>query len=132
MKNEWLSLFVMAVLLVSIDMVYIGLTRKWYENQVVTIQRVAMNIKPIGAVVCYFFLVLGIWHFILSPYARVGKKREEIVLNAVILGLVIYGVYSMTVYAVLKKWRPTLAAADTVWGGALFGLTSWAFLSLGF
>ena len=126
------SILFLAFVLIAIDSIYIGSTRSWYENQVVTIQRVAMNIKPEGAVVCYLFLVFGLWHFVLSPLARRGQSTDVVVLNAVLLGLVIYGVYSMTVYTVLKKWRPTLAVADTIWGGVLFGTTAAVFLWTGF
>lgn len=122
-------LFIMSVLVI-IDTIYISITRKWYENQIVTIQRVAMNIKPIGAFVCYLFLVFGLWHFVLSPSARSGKKMEEIISNAFLLGLIVYGVYASTSYALLKKWSPNLAMADTIWGGSLFGLTAFVFLYL--
>jgi uncharacterized membrane protein len=89
-----------------------------------------MTIKPAGALVCYVFLIFGLWHFVLRSSARKGKSVEEIVLNAFLLGLVIYGVYASTNYAILKKWRPTLAVADTLWGGILFGTTAWAFLTV--
>ena len=116
-------LFIMSILVI-IDSIYISATRKWYENQIVTIQRVAMNIKPFGAFVCYLFLVFGLWHFVLSSSARSGKKTEEIVFNAFLLGLIVYGVYASTSYALLKKWSPNLAIIDTIWGGVLFALTA--------
>jgi uncharacterized membrane protein len=45
-------------------------------------------------------------------------------MEAVILGVVIYGVYESTSYALFKKWNLNLAIMDTLWGGALFGITT--------
>jgi uncharacterized membrane protein len=41
--------------------------------------------------------------------------------QAVLTGVATYAVYDMTNYALLKKYSPVVAVADTVWGGVLFG-----------
>ena len=41
-----------------------------------------------------------------------------------ILGAVIYGVYEGTSYALLKNWKISTVIVDTLWGGVLFGLTT--------
>jgi uncharacterized membrane protein len=46
------------------------------------------------------------------------------VLDAFLLGIVIYGVYETTSYALLKKWKLSIVLMDTLWGGVLFGLTT--------
>ena len=123
--NTIVSFLFISLILVIVDSLYISVTKSFYENQVVTIQRVAMSIKPIGAIVCYFFLTLGLWYFVLRPQVSQGKKTEEVVLNAFLLGLVVYGVYASTTYALLKKWRASLATLDTIWGGSLFAIVAW-------
>jgi uncharacterized membrane protein len=40
------------------------------------------------------------------------------------LGMVIYGVYETTTYAILQKWRLETVVKDTLWGGILFYLTT--------
>ena len=44
---------------------------------------------------------------------------------AFLLGLVIYGVYEGTNYAIIDGWKPWAVALDTIWGGILFALTTW-------
>jgi len=110
-------LAVATVFFLLLDAVYITLTKKLFQDQIINIQRVVMTVKPIGAILCYLFLIAGLYYFILQ-----NKKPVE---DAVILGLVIYGVYETTNYATLKKWSPWIAIMDTLWGGTLFGLTTY-------
>jgi uncharacterized membrane protein len=51
-------------------------------------------------------------------------KNNRSILEAFLFGLVIYGVYDSTNYAMLKKWNPYLAMMDTLWGGVLFATTT--------
>jgi uncharacterized membrane protein len=104
------------VMLLILDFIYLSANKHAFETQVISIQRVIMTIKPWSALVCYLFLVFALNYFIL--------ERHRPILEAVILGLVIYGVYESTSYALFKKWSLNLAIMDTLWGGALFGLTT--------
>ena len=99
-----------------LDSLYLKTIGKAYAEQVAKIQRTVMNVKPEGVVICYVFLFLGLYYFIL--------KDNKTVFDAFVLGMVIYGVYDATTYAIFKKWSPMLAAIDTVWGGVLFALTT--------
>ena len=40
------------------------------------------------------------------------------------LGVLIYGVFDTTNYALFKKWDWKLAVMDSLWGGVLYGLTT--------
>ena len=48
--------------------------------------------------------------------------------DASILGWVIYGVYESTNLAVFKKWDLKTVLVDGIWGGILFGLTTYIYL----
>ena len=63
------------------------------------------------------------WFYFLY-YFIIKDKRS--VLDAVILGSGIYGVYAWTIYALLKNWTLKVVIIDTIWGGILFGLTTLA------
>ena len=41
-----------------------------------------------------------------------------------VLGLVIYGVYETTNYAIFKNWTLSTVLLDTAWGAILLGLTT--------
>jgi uncharacterized membrane protein len=51
-------------------------------------------------------------------------RQHRSVLEAVIFGLVLYGVYETTSYALLKNWRLSTVFIDTFWGGTLMGMTT--------
>lgn len=110
-------LIVASVILLALDFSYIMATKKIFEDQIINIQRVIMTVKPVGAIACYIFLIFGLYYFILQ------NKRPAT--DAALLGLVIYGVYETTNYAILKKWSPFVVVIDTLWGSMLFGLTTY-------
>jgi uncharacterized membrane protein len=111
------EILISTVVLLILDGIYIYLTKNMFADQITNIQRVVMQLKPLGAIICYALLVAGINYFII--------QRNRSVLEAFFLGVVIYGVYDSTNYATLKKWTPELAVLDTLWGGSLFALTTY-------
>jgi uncharacterized membrane protein len=104
------------VVLLALDFMYITTTRNMFEIQIADVQRVALQIRPLGGVLCYLLLVIGLYYFII--------REHRPVFDAFLLGLVIYGVYETTSYALLKKWKWNIVLMDTLWGGVLFALTT--------
>ena len=104
------------VILLALDFMYITATRNMFEIQIADVQRVALQMRPLGGVLCYLLLVIGLYYFIV--------REHRPVFDAFLLGLVIYGVYETTSYALLKKWKWNIVLMDTLWGGILFALTT--------
>jgi len=114
---KWIKeIIISSITLLILDAAYISLNQRAFENQVASVQRVILQVKPLGAIICYFFLIFGLNYFIIS------KKRSLI--DAFLFGLIIYAVYDSTNYALFKQWKPLLAIMDAVWGGSLFALTT--------
>lgn len=113
---DLLTIFVSGIIMLLLDFVYLSSVTKAYSEQIAKIQRTAMNIRVEGAALCYMFLIFGLYYFIL--------KENKSPFDAFLLGLVIYGVYETTSYALFKKWSLQLVAIDTLWGGVLFALTT--------
>ena len=111
------EIIISTVTLLVLDGIYLYLTSKLFSDQITNIQRVVMQFKPIGAVVCYILLIVGLNYFII--------QRNRSVTEAFFLGLVVYGVYDSTNYATLKKWTAELSILDTIWGGSVFALTTY-------
>lgn len=109
-------LVVSSVMLLLLDFIYLSFNRHELEMQVVNIQRVVMEMKLVPTVLCYLLLIGGLNYFILN--------RQRPIHEAVLLGLVIYGVYDTTSLAIYKKYKWNIAVMDTLWGGALLGLTT--------
>jgi uncharacterized membrane protein len=87
-----------------------------FKLQVADVQRVSLQVKPLGAFLSYVFLIFGLYYFIL--------REHRSIIDAMIFGFVLYGVYETTTYALLKKWRIKTMVIDTLWGGTLMGLTT--------
>jgi uncharacterized membrane protein len=111
------NFFIPGVILLILDAIYISMIKDEFELQIASIQRVSMQIRPLGAIVCYLLLITGLWYFIL-------RERKSII-EAFFFGIVIYGVYESTSYATLKNWSSKIFIMDTLWGGVLMGLTTY-------
>ena len=117
MQKIYKNIIISSIVLLLLDGMFITLNMRAFENQVITIQRVIMQMNYVGAFLCYFFLIFGLNYFIIS------KNRP--ILEAFLFGLVIYGVYDTTNLATFKKWDPYLATMDTLWGGTLMASTTY-------
>lgn len=116
MQREIKTLIVCTLAMLALDACWITFNMKSYQNQIIMVQRVVMQVKPLGAVIVYGLMIFALFYFILM------KKRP--VIEAFLLGLAIFGVYDFTNYAMIKKWDPMLACTDTLWGGALYATTA--------
>lgn len=113
------QIIISGIILLLLDAIYLGIISKIYSKQIEQIQSSPMVVKPLGVIACYLLLIFGINWFII----RENKSPAQ----AFALGLVIYGVYDATNYALLNKWNGKLAILDTLWGGILFSLTTWLY-----
>ena len=79
------------------------------------------KLKIISALLCYLIMAFGLYYF---------SVKEKNILNALILGFVINGIYNTTNYATLNKYSLNVAIIDTIWGPTLF--TTVAYLVMRF
>jgi len=105
-----------SVLFLAIDAIYLTSMSNFFNKLVKNIQGSKLKFNALGAVICYIFLILGLNYFILS--------RNKSPFEASLFGLVIYGVYESTNYAIFDKWNLEALMLDTIWGGILFYLTT--------
>jgi len=122
MNYFYLSFFdytflISAIMFVLIDFFYLNLIKGYFEKQIKQVQGESVKVNVWGVGLCYIFLIIGLNYFILKP-----KKN---VYDAFLLGIVIYGVYETTNYALLKNWSIFTVFMDTLWGGILFALTTY-------
>lgn len=109
-------LVISTVTMMLLDSIYIYLTRTIYGDLIRSIQGTDLKIKLIPALLVYVFLVGGLYYFILLP------KRP--IIDAFILGLVIYAVFDLTNLAILDKWSYKIVIMDSLWGASLFAMTT--------
>jgi uncharacterized membrane protein len=111
------TLLISAILFILIDSVYLNLLKGYFEKQVLKVQGSPLKMNFLGAVLCYIFLIVGLNYFIIKP-----KKSIQ---DAFLLGIVIYGVFETTNYALFKNWSILSVIIDTLWGGILFASTTY-------
>ena len=88
-----------------------------FNKQIQSVQGSSLDINYLGVAFCYLFLITGLNYFIIKPHKSVN--------DAFLLGVIIYGVYETTNYALLKNWSIFTVLIDTLWGGALFASTTY-------
>ena len=110
------SLLVSAIVFVCLDAAYLNYMKDYLNKQVQSVQGTKIQFNLLATLICYIFLIYGLNYFIIKP------KRSAS--DAFLLGLVIYGTYETTNWAIFTKWSPLTVIMDTLWGGILFALTT--------
>ena len=110
------SFLLSAILLVIIDSIYLYLIKGYFTNQIKNIQNAPLKINIIATFICYIFLITGLNYFIIGP-----KKSPR---DGFLFGLIVYGVYETTNWALFTNWSVLTVIMDTLWGATLFGLVT--------
>lgn len=79
------------------------------------------GLKIVSAIICYLIMGFGIYYF---------SVKEKNLMNALILGFVVYGVYNTTNFATMNKYSLKVSIIDTLWGTVLFTLVSYITMKL--
>lgn len=115
MKNFFIILSIMLL----IDIIYLKSISLYFGKQISMIQNSPMILNIPSTILCYLFLGFGLYYFII--------RENKSLLDAFLLGLVIYGVFETTNKALFSKWKWFTVLIDTIWGGILFTLTMYVY-----
>ncbi|NJL44416.1 MAG: DUF2177 family protein [Nitrosarchaeum sp.] len=120
-----LKLFASGLLLIILlDFLWIGvLMSGFYKNQIGSLLLMKdgkLQAKILPAVLVWALLVAGI---LLFAHPLAGHSTSAALWGA-LLGIIIYGVYDLTNYALLKGWTLPVVLVDITWGGILCGIVS--------
>jgi len=105
------------IIFLFLDAAFIYLNYKVFNHQIIDVQRVVMIAKPLGVLSTYAVILFAFYYFIL--------RTRRPVYEAVLLGAVINGVYELTNYSLLKKWKLSTVALDTLWGANFWGAATY-------
>jgi uncharacterized membrane protein len=111
------KLLLTAIVFVIVDGIFLSMMKPYFENQVKLVQGSGIKVNITATILCYVFLIFGIYYFIIQP--------NKSVQDAFLFGIVVYAVYETTSRALLTKWKWSTVFIDTLWGGILFALTTW-------
>jgi uncharacterized membrane protein len=105
---------VTAVVLLALDLLWLGVVaRPLYESALASLRRPVV-LWPAAGLFYALYLVAIVIHAELGAESIGAAARR-----GAGLGLVAYGTYELTNWAVLRGWPPTLVLPDIAWGVVL-------------
>ena len=119
------KLYILVLLIfLAIDMLWLGvIMSKFYKTELgVLARRTGENLAPIwwAAFVVYLLIPLGIILFVLPRAVQGGSPF----IWGFIYGVILYGVYDFTNYALVANWPWRMTVVDILWGGWICAFTS--------
>jgi len=111
------QLVISSIILLLLDSIFLYTNSSLFSSQIIDIQGTPLKVNLLSAILCYSLLIFGLNYFIL--------REHRSIIDAFILGFIIYGVYETTTFSLLKKWRIKTMIIDTLWGGLLFAITTY-------
>ena len=100
-----------------LDFIFLSLMSSNFSKAVKSIQKSKLNLRYIPMIMCYILMIFGYNYFI--------TLQNKSILDSVIFGIVVYGIFDTTTMSIFNNWNWKIALIDTLWGGILFGTTTY-------
>lgn len=121
-KLYFVSLFIFII----VDLIWIaGIMKDFYRSQLGALSRMkggSMSPNIPSSILVWMLIVLGLILFVLPKIPRTGSGVEGFFWGA-LFGFVVYGVYDLTNFALLKDWSLSMTIVDMLWGMIACGLS---------
>ena len=113
---QFKDILITSIILLTFDYLYLNYNKSFFSRFFQNIQGSELQFNLYPAIICYLLIILGLNYFII--------KENRPILDAFLLGVLIYGVYDTTNHATLSKWTLQMTITDSLWGGSLFAITT--------
>jgi uncharacterized membrane protein len=112
--------FVTLAIVLAIDLVWLLIIMKsFYVKQLTGFSR--PEVVPMwSAFLAWALIPLGVVLFV----DQVAKNNKQTVIYGAAYGLILYGLYGFTNYAILANWTIFLLIVDVIWGTFLCSISS--------
>ena len=110
------QLLITTFILLALDMAYLKLSANHFNSLVKSIQGSDLVLQLIPAIFAYITIVFSLYYFIIRENRKIS--------DAMLLGWSTYFIYDFTNKAVFNKWSWKTVMMDGIWGGILYGLTT--------
>ncbi len=110
------------VVFLAIDMVWLlVISKDLYAKELGYLMAPTVNI--LSALIFYLIFIVGLVVFVIQP-ALTSKSIKDLVVKAVLFGLVTYATYDLTNLATIKNWPLLITVIDLIWGMTVSTLVS--------
>ena len=99
------------LIIILLDFLYLNIVSTYMNNTIKNVQKTSLNLNYISIFLCYVLLAFGMDYFVIKP--RRSNK------DAMIFGVVVYGVFELTCKSIFTNWPINIVLLDTIWGGCL-------------
>lgn len=123
--THFIKLFVVSLpILIILDIVWLGvLMQDTYKKYLAPFARMSngkMQIDYFAGLAVWSLIVVGAIVFVLPRTAGYGMLATFAF--GALYGLILYGVYDLTNFAIIKDWPLTITLVDMAWGAVLNGV----------
>lgn len=102
------------ILLIILDLIWFSISTPMYSQTILLIQKTPLekNKFIVGGLITWLLIAIGINIFVLNH----ANTTKEAVLQGALFGLITYGIFNGTNYAIFKMWDLKTSSIDTLWG----------------
>jgi uncharacterized membrane protein len=116
--NKIILFFTVLIFIITMDFIFLNLIMKgFYNTQLASFPR---TLRLWSGLIAWALIALGAVVLVM-PFA---KNYPSAAMYGAIFGLVLYGVYDFSNYAILKDYKLAMTLVDWAWGTFLCALTS--------
>jgi uncharacterized membrane protein len=128
------TLLLAFILLLICDFIWLTWQKPMYQLMVYKVQFSDLHINLPGALIAYFLMFVSIAYIILPlvKNLKITTYKDAIIASlryGGILGLVIYGIYNATNYAIFKNYSAKAAIIDTLWGITIYSFITFIIIN---
>ena len=116
------DIIIFTILLVIVDAAYLKTISPEYSKMMIKIQGSDLKMKLEAAIVVYI-AIIAVWYFFIYREMDKNSVRDNVI-RAAVLGSCTYAIFDFTNLAIFDNYRLDLAIMDSIWGGVLFGLST--------
>ena len=128
--KDVLKYFSIFVILLILDITWIGINLSRYQELVRKVQNSDLNLNFTGATISYAIIYLALIGFAIPHSDKAVNNDEGSKLwisfrHGGMLGFCIYGIYDFTNLSIFTNYDPVISIIDTCWGTTLFTLVTY-------
>ncbi len=140
--NIYVKYVIITGILMVLDVAWIAMNVSAYSSVILKVQKSPVRLRTDYAIIAYLFILFSVIYVAIPFTTQSIKKGDSIrsisietkLLKSFIyggaVGFSIYGIYNFTSLAIYKDLDSTMGIIDTLWGTALYTITTFVFLLL--